>query len=467
MQFIDRSDELAFLERKHASSEAELLIIYGRRRVGKTELVLHFSKDLPKLYFLGRLESRADTIKRLNDLLIAQFHDNELLHSPVRGWEGFFDYLGRKSQTRLVVILDEFPFIVAKFPEVPSLIQDKWDSSLKNTRLMLLLTGSSVGMMERHALDKRSPLFGRRTGQWNVQPMPVSCLVDFFPRYSPRDLVQTFSILDTIPAYLAKFSPELDVRQNIVSKVLSKGEYLYEEVEILLREEFRDPSNYMSILSAIAGGATTFNEINNRTQLDKSLLSKYIYVLDRLGVIERVIPVTESYKRRLGARGAQHFLKDNFFDFWFRFVYLNKPALEGSQSEEVMGQIDRKMDQYVSGKFERFVASIVPALQIIPVSRLGRWWQDDHEIDIVALDEDGIQSLFCECKWSDKVDAGSVLSRLEEAVSEVRWHQKDRKDHFAIFARSFSRRAEGAMCFDLDDLMRCIGGRQKAVSKKK
>lgn len=232
MQFIDRSDELAFLERKHASGEAELLIIYGRRRVGKTELVLHFSKDLPKLYFLGRLESRADTIKRLNDLLIAQFHDNELLRSPVHGWEGFLEYLGRKSQNRLVVILDEFPFIVAKFPEVPSLIQDKWDLSLKNTCIMLVLTGSSVGMMERHALDKRSPLFGRRTGQWNVQPMPVSCLGEFFPRYSPRDLVQTFSILDTIPAYLAKFSPELDVRQNIVSKVLSKGEYLYEEVEI-------------------------------------------------------------------------------------------------------------------------------------------------------------------------------------------------------------------------------------------
>ena len=132
-----------------------------------------------------------------------------------------------------------------------------------------------------------------------------------------------------------------------------------------------------------------------------------------------------------------------------------------------MGQIDREMDQYVSGKFERFVASVVPALQIIPVSRMGRWWRGDHEIDNVALDEKGIQALFCECKWSDNVDSGTVLSGLEEAASEVEWHKKGRKDHFAIFARSFSRRVEGARCFDLEDLMGCLETRHEpAVSKR-
>jgi len=456
MKFIDRTEELAFLERKIASSGAELLIVYGRRRVGKTELMLHFSKNIPRLYFLGRLESRADTLKRLNDLLVEGFHDGDLLRSPVRSWDAFLDYLGRKADKRLLVIIDEFPFVVSKFPELPSILQDKWDSVLKNTRIMLVLTGSSVGMMEKHALSKRSPLYGRRTGQWDVQPMPVSCLREFFPGYAPADLVRVYSILDTIPAYLAKFAPESDVRQNVIDRVLSKGEHLYEEVEILLREQFRDPSNYMSILSAIAGGATKFNDIHNRTQLDKSLLSKYIYILDRLGIIERVVPVTESYKRRLGARGALHFLRDNFFDFWFRYVYLNKPALEAGQAESVMRSIDRELDQYVSVKFERFVASVVPVLQIIPVTRTGRWWCGDREIDMVGLDEKGVQALFCECKWSDGVDAQAVLKGLREAAAEVDWHQKDRKDHFAVFARSFSRRIGEAGCYDLDDIMKAL-----------
>jgi len=454
MQFIDREEELAFLERKFASAEAELLIIYGRRRVGKTELLLHFSKDLQRLYFLGRLESRADTLKRLNDLLVERFADAALLRSPVRSWEAFLDYLGGKAAERLLVIIDEFPFVASKFPEATSVFQDRWDSVLKDTRIMLALSGSSVGMMEKHALSKKSPLYGRRTGQWNVRPMPVRSLREFLPDYKPEDLVRVFSVLDTIPAYLAKFSPGAGLGQNIRDKVLSKGEYLYEEVEILLREEFRDPSNYMSILSAIAGGATTFNGIFNRTQLDKSLLSKYIYVLDRLGIIERVVPVTETFKRRLGARGALHFLKDNFFDFWFRFVYLNKPALEAGQTAEVWAQIDRELEQYVSCKFERFVASLVPALGIVPVSRSGRWWSGNKEIDHLALDEKGAQALFCECKWSDGVDAAAVLNGLRQAAGEVDWHRNDRKDHFAIFARGFSRRAEGAHCYDILDIMR-------------
>ena len=456
MKFIDRTEELAFLERKHASAEAELLIIYGRRRVGKTELLLHFSQNIPRLYFLGRLESRGDTLKRLNDLLIERFADSALLRSPVRSWEAFLDYLGGKAGKRLLVLIDEFPFIISKFPEVTSVFQDRWDSVLKDTRIMLALSGSSVGMMEKHALSKKSPLFGRRTGQWNVLPMPIASLKEFFPAYKPEDLVRVYSILDTIPAYLAKFSPDVDVRQNVIDRVLSKGEYLYEEVEILLREEFRDPSNYMSILSAIASGATTFNEVFNRTQLDKSLLSKYIYVLDRLGVIERIVPVTESYKKRLGARGSLHFLKDNFFDFWFRYVYLNKPALEAGQTAEVWGQIEKELDLYVSGKFERFVASMVPTLGIIPVSRAGRWWSRQGEIDTVALDEKGGQALFCECKWSEKVDANDVLKRLQETAEEVDWRRKDRKDHFAIFARGFSRRSDEARCYDLKDLMKIL-----------
>ncbi|MFH1774457.1 MAG: ATP-binding protein [Methanobacteriota archaeon] len=452
MKFVNRQPELKFFENKYLSNNAELIILYGRRRIGKTELLLQFIKNKKALYFLGRLESKKDTIKRFNYLLIDFFKDTELVKTSLKDFDDIFGYLAEKSKkSRLVVVMDEFPFIIEKFPEVISVLQDKWDSLLKETKIMLVLSGSSVSMMEKYALDYKSPLYGRRTGQWLLDKLGIECLKEFLP-YSIQDLVLVYSCLDTIPGYLVKFSPEVDVWRNIKDKILSKGEFLYDEVEVLLREELRDPSNYMSIISSIAGGTTTFNEIYTRTQLDKSLLSKYLFILEKLGIVEKIVPVTETYKGKLKAKGALYFLRDNFFDFWFKFVYLNKQQLEAGKTELVLEDI--RNNDYVAKKFELFVKEAAPKLRIMEITRIGKWWHKDKEIDIVALNEKTKEILFCECKWQDRVNAEKVLQELKEKAEFVDWNKQGRKEYYAVFAKSFNKKIKekNIFCFDLRDL---------------
>jgi hypothetical protein len=460
MKFIDRFSELEYMKRKYKSTEAEFIVLYGRRRIGKTELLLNFIKNKKCLYFLGRLESKNDTIKRFNFLLADTFKDFELVKNPLRTWDDVFEYLGRKSKnSRLIVVFDEFPFIVKKFSEIISVLQDKWDNILKKTKIMLILSGSSIGMMEKYTLDYKSPLYGRRTGQWRLDNLNVRCLRDFFPNYSMEDLIIVYSCIDTIPGYLVKFSPGKSVWENIKTKILSKGEFLYEEVEILLREELRDPSNYMSILSAIAGSVSTFNEIYTKTQLDKSMLSKYLYILEKLNIIEKTLPVTETYKSKLKAKGGLYFLRDNFFDFWFRFVYTNKQYLEEGRTDDILNKIKEEANTYIGKKFESFVEKIIPELMI--VNRIGKWWHKDKEIDIVALNDQTKEILFAECKWKENVDAEEILCKLKENAEHVKWHNDKRKEKYAIFAKSFKKKVkqDNLLLFDLKDVEKLISKR--------
>jgi len=453
MKFTDRKDEMKFLEKKYKSSQAELIILYGRRRIGKTDLILNFIKNKKALYFLGRLESKGDTIKRFNHKLIDFFKDFSLVKRPLKDFDEMFDYLGEKTKnSRIVLILDEFPFIIEKFPEIISILQDKWDAKLKKTKIMIILSGSSVSMMEKYALSYKSPLYGRRTGQWQVDKLDVKYLKKIFQKYSINDLLLVFSCIDTIPGYLVKFSPDVSVWENIKDKILSKGEFLYEEIEILLREELRDPSNYMSILSAIAGGVVTFNEIYNKTGLDKSMLSKYLFILEKLGIVEKILPITGSYKSKLKAKGSLYFLNDSFFDFWFRFVYLNKSELETGQTESVLNKIKRETDEYLGKKFEQFIIKMFQQFNLPSFNKIGKWWHKEKEIDIVALNENKKEILFAECKWKDNVNANKILSELKEKAKYVDWNKNNRNEYYAIFAKSFSKKAKDCHCFDLKNI---------------
>lgn len=457
-RFINRRQELRFLKEKYESKNAELIVLYGRRRIGKTELLVEFSKGKNALYFIGRAESHEDTMRRLNLLAMEFFKDVTLARTPFSRWDDFFDYMSQKADERIILIIDEFPLIVDKFPEILSIMQDKWDSTLRKTKLMLVLCGSSISMMEKYALDYKSPIYGRRTGQWMVDRLDVAHLKEFFPKYSAEDLFVLYSAIDAIPGYLAKFEGEKSVWENIEKKMLSKGEFLYEEVEILLREEFRDASNYMSILSAVAGGMTSFNDVYNRTGLDKSLLSKYFFILEKVGIIEKTFPVTENFKQRLKAKGALYSLKDNFFDFWFRYVYPNIAELEKGNSAAVIGLIKKDFPNYGGRKFERFVTELFPHLDIFKHTKIGRWWHKDKEIDILALNDSTKEIMFCECKWRDSMDAGKILTELKEKAKYVEWNNGKRKEHYAIFAKSFKERIKkpNLVLFDLKNLEKAM-----------
>ena len=280
-----------------------------------------------------------------------------------------------------------------------------------------------------------------------VDRVDIIHLKEFSPSYSFEDILTLYSVIDTIPGYLMQFDSNIPVWDNIENKILSKGEFLYEEVEILLREELRDPSNYMSILSSIAGGLTTFSEISHKTGLDKSLLSKYLYILIRLGIVEKNVPVTEGSKRKLKAYGARYCIKDNFFDFWFRFVYTNLSELERGNSTAVSGRIHKEFPAYLGTKFERMMIDIFPHLDIIYpeegfFTNIGRWWHKDMEIDIVALNENNNEIIFCECKWQNRETGVGVLEDLPDKSKYVRWNNSTREERFMVVSKSgFTRKA--------------------------
>jgi uncharacterized protein len=453
--FYNRFLELKFLNDKYKSKTAELIILYGRRRIGKTNLILEFCKNKNHFYFMGRLESRNDTIKRFNNLLIEKFNEVSLLNNPLSNLEAIFDYISEKANQKIIVVIDEFPFLVDRFPEIISILQDKWDSKLKKSKIMLILLGSSEGMMEKHALDYKSPLYGRRTGQWKLNKFNISHLKDFFPKYSTEDLIKVYSTIDCIPGYLKIFDNKKSFDENVQNKIFSKGKFLYEEVEILLREELRDPSNYMSIISAIAGGLNSFNEISQKTSLDKTMLSKYLGILESLNIIERLLPITESYKNKLKSKKSLYVIKDNYYDFWFRFVYINKQELEKG-NHKILKNLSSEFNNYVSFKFENYCKEFLEN-NFNNYSSFGKWWFKNEEIDIVAINQESKKILFSECKWKENVDAVNLITNLINKTKKVDWFIKERKEEFILFAKSFKikikeHKGVKVKCIDLKDL---------------
>jgi hypothetical protein len=460
-KFVDRAKELEFMERHFKREEAGFIVLYGRRRVGKTELVSRFVKNKRHVYFLARRESEVETLNRLSMELFKVFHDELLISRPFSSLDSFFDYLYEKAkEERIVVVIDEFPILIERFRGLPSVLQDHWDNKLRFSKLFLILCGSSIGMMETEVLGYRSPLYGRRTGQWKVEPLDFFELAELFPNYSAEEIVKVYSALDAIPGYLVKFDPSISVEKNIEERIFRKGEFLNLEPEFLLKEELRDPSNYMSILRTVAAGTSTFNGICNSTRLDKSLVSKYLTILENLHVVEKTFPVIATGKARLRGKGSYR-IKDKFFNFWFRYVYPFQDYLERDEIAVVAEFMSRDFNTYLGFVFEDVAREFLISLKSESETplRIGKWWHKDKEIDLVVLDETKKESAFFEVKWSElkRRECERMLEELKEKSAYVEWHEKERKERYGIIAKRIGTgdkkdlRSNGYLIYDLED----------------
>ena len=313
-RFIDRKKELEILEEEYKKKSPSFFIIYGRRRVGKSELILNFIRDKPSVYFVCSTEGDKQNIKEFQKKWSEFLDDREFSSIGFEGWYSFFSSLTKhknfKTKKKIVVVLDEFPYLIMANPNIPSTFQKIWDEILRKENIMLILCGSYISTMERKVMSKKSPLYGRRTGSLLINPIDFPYLKEFVPTYLIEDLVRVWSFVGGIPAYLNKINPEYDFWKNVLINI-RKGSYLYEEAEILLRDEFREPRNYKLILKAISFGYRTLGKICNFTNLDKSMVSKYVEVLKEIKIIKELIPVTES--RRF--KGRLYEIADPYFNF--------------------------------------------------------------------------------------------------------------------------------------------------------
>jgi len=432
--FINRQRELAFLRNRKKGKKPEFIVIYGKRRVGKTELVKQFFKDVPHVYFLADKTSEHDQLKNISEKIALFFHDEFLASRGFGNWGECFAYLGQKDS--MVLAIDEFPYLIESNPAVPSIFQKGWDEHLESANTFLILLGSSIGMMETEVLGHKSPLFGRRTGQLLVDPLSFVEAHEFFPRLSKAEFMYVYATLGGAPAYLRKFDPRKTFWKNVQEQLLQAEAYLFAEPEFMLREELREPRNYFSILRAMSLGKARVGEIINETGFEKSLVGKYLSVLLDLRIIRREIPITEKAPEK--SKKGLYFLSDPFFRFWFKYVFPNKSFIEEGDSAYVLKhKIKPDFDLFVSQVYEEVCRDLVRSgVGKKKYSRVGRWWIPDAEIDVVAIDDESVSMLFGEAKWSVKKVGVDVLEDLRRKASLVEWNNKTRQEQFALFSRS-------------------------------
>jgi len=462
--FVDRERELQFLRDHYHSQVPECLILYGRRRVGKTTLIARFLQKVPGFYFMASEEGTGSNIRDFSHYAGKYLDDPDFERSVYPDWQTVVKALVRHRNfppspgEKVVIVIDEFPYLIARDRATPSIFQKIWDMVLYQEPVMLIISGSSVSTMETDVLGYKSPLYGRRTGQWQLEPLPYPYLREFLP-YDEEDLVMTWCVLGGIPAYLRMFNPGLSFWENVEDQILRKGAYLYSEAELLMQYEFRESGNYMTILRALVAGYTTPSSLCQETGLDKGMVSKYLAVLSRMHIIKDEVPVTA----HAGYRRRHYRLTDPYLTFWFRFVYPRRAEIETGHSREVLSSIREEISPYCGQMFELLCEDLVRMGILFPdasFSRLGRWWQKEVEIDLVGLDESFGSSLFCECKWSalTRRQARGILTALREKAREVRWRNDDRIEHFALLAKSIEGKEDlirdGYSVYDLQDIAR-------------
>jgi len=465
MRFINRESELTWLEERYQGDAAEFVVVYGRRRVGKTYLLRRFCADKPHLHFQAGEVADADNLRRFSQEMVGAIGARLSGGIEFADWEAALEFLLEQVRgRRFIVVLDEFPFLCEANPALPSLIQRFWDLRGQHSDLFVVLSGSSVSFMENEVLSERSPLFGRRTGQIHLLPMSYRDAAEFVPGYSPEDKLRVYGIVGGIPMYLARFQDGRSLAGNVCAEILDPKSLLYEEPEHILRAELRDPPTYSSILHAIATGQTRRSEINNRVaqagrQVD---LGRYLRVLEQLRLIERVAPLTSRGRKRPG-RG-RYFIADNFLRFWYRFVLPNRSRLEIGMPEEVWREdIEPHLDDYMGLAFEQICRDYVRrfAAEKLPVQakEVGVFWHKNGEIDVLSLNTDG--SVYCgECKWSRQPMDLRELEALVRKTALLPEDWREREIRYVLFCRGgftddLRRREDGErlILVTLEDLL--------------
>lgn len=440
-KFINRYKERDFLQNEYDRLGSSLVILYGRRRVGKTTLVSEFVRDKKFLYFLVTEESESQNRNAFKGM-VAEFIDSELLKkSSVDNWEIIFKSLiNYKTDDKKVIIIDEFQYLGKSNPAFPSIFQKIWDTLLKELNIMVILCGSLISIMESQTLSYSSPLYGRRTGQIKLNQIPFKYYHEFFSYKSYKELIEYYAVTGGVPKYIELFYDSKDIYTAIEKNILTKISFLYDEPNFLLQREVGEVGSYFSIIKAIAMGNQKLSKIATNLELKQTGLTKYLKTLINLDILEREVPITEDNPEK--SKRGLYKIKDNFILFWFKFIYPNLSYIESGNEELAMKKIRQNLvDNHISYIYEDICREEMWGLNAkgewdFHFDKVGRWWNGNTEIDIVAIDSTGTDIIFGECKyWKSKVGI-DVFKELEKKAEYVEWKSTRRKSHFALFSIS-------------------------------
>jgi len=431
-QFVNRGDELDLLHSRFEHGEGDLIVIYGRRRLGKSALVREAIADRNDAVYWQATEETAEA--QLANFVDVASETFPLLGDIQRDWEALLRALGREDA---VVVLDEFPYLVESNDALPSKVQRVWDLHLEDTEMTLVLVGSSISIMEEKVLSGGSPLYGRRTATIDLPPLGMKDAQAFYPSDEPDGIVQSWGVFGGTPYYLRALTPEESLAENIQTHVLSEHGILHNEPEFLLRTEFgiREPQTYYTILRAIATGRRAANEIADFAGVDSNALGSYLSKLRRLRLVERDIPVTANPN---STRKSRYRLKEPLFRFWFRYVYAQEGKIAQLGDEAYEELVAPSFTEYMGSMFELVCQNALPDLVPKTYRGVGYWWHRDDELDVVGLASDGTL-VVGECKYTTREMHEGDLADLERSASQVDWTPPEGGEpdyHYCCFCRS-------------------------------
>jgi AAA+ ATPase superfamily predicted ATPase len=446
--FVDRRQELDFLNsllKRSRPGPAQLVLMYGRRRVGKSELLMQWAAQsgVPYTYW----EAVKETATQQRARLFAKLLNVPVSAAPVyRSWPELWDAAAPLLQAkRQILILDELPYAAEADPAMLSALQYAWDQHFQKSELVIVLCGSQVRVMET-LLSRQSPLFGRMTGQWHLEPLPFSSLVEFFPKWGPDARIAAYAMLGGIPAYLNWLDPDTDLIGNLRQVILNPGSMFLAEPAFLMYDEVREPASYLAILKAMGSGVHTLTEISEQSYIPTTSVGFYLNTLQELYLVERRLPVTQTKAQRGRSKSGRYHLSDPYFRFYFQFL---EPFLSTSpfDTEQVVEGFRRNLRAFVGvTAFEDLCRQWVLAqarvgnLPFTPDS-VGSHWSSKVQVDVVAINWKTHDILLGECKWgSDRVDRQIARELIERKTPLVLKDLPEKSEawhvHYALFARA-------------------------------
>lgn len=446
MKFLGREKEILVLEKEYAR-DGGFVVIYGRRRIGKTTLIKQFIKSKTAFYFLATKEVESQSMKRFAGVIARTTGNSVLQKAAFSDWLDLFQAVADyKPNEKKVLVIDEFPYLVKVNDSFPSILQNAWDEILKDSNVMLILCGSLISMMKKHALSYESPLYGRRTAQMRIAPLPFTTVYEN-QKLSFEEAAEQYSITGGVPKYMEFFSDGQPLYEQIKENVLSKNGFLYEEPNFLLTDEVQVPTNYFSIIKVIADGNHKLGTIAGILGLETSALTPYLKTLSELGFIEKQVPVTEKNAEK--TRKGLYFISDNFLRFWFRYVYPYKGELELDNTQISLDELDKDFkEKFVAFAYEDICKEIFArlcsdkAIDFTP-SKIGSYWLNDKsgntQIDVMAVDTVNKRLFAGECKYHNQPIDADVYFELVKKVdnsSEIKSAFKGYTVIYGVFSKS-------------------------------
>lgn len=435
--FIGRDEELAALERLYKSDKFEFVVIYGRRRVGKTALINHFVNDKKSIYFMGIESNEKQNLENLSKSII-EFSSGMQTETYFASYQAALEYtFNLAKKERVILTIDEYPYIARASKSLASTLQMLIDKYKDTSKLMLILCGSSMSYMEDHVLAYKAPLYGRRTAQMKIMPFDFEECCTYLSGLSDEDKAYVYGIVGGTPQYLLQMSDKLSVEDNIKNTYLNPMSFLYEEPINLLKQEVREPAIYNAIITAIATGHSRMSEISTKVGEGTTVCSGYIKNLINLGIIRKETPYGEKASRK-----SIYSIEDNMFYFWYRFVLDNNSVIVRGAADLVYKQIEVQLSDYMGRVFEEICAQYLWKLLLggkmpIEFTSLGRWWGNDPrkriqtEIDIMG-EQDSNSAIFAECKWRNENVDSDVLETLIDRSGLFHYT----KVHFFLFSKT-------------------------------